>query len=1742
MKRLTPSIFLFLLAFTSAGQNWLNGVGGAGNDEALDITPDGQGGYILSGFYSFGVDFNGTLLNSVGEIDAFVARTNAAGDVVWVKQFGGTGSDAAYANDIDANGNIFVSGYFSGTMVVDGTTVVSNSGSQDAFLAKLDPAGDLLWIQTFGGNDHDFVYDLALDQLGNAIITGNFKETVTIGPDTYTSTINPDQNEPSYDIFVVKYDPSGSVIWSKHGQAVRDDRGTGLAINANNEIALIGQFSDTLTFSNMYVNQVYNTGFVMLLDSDGDELWMKKMSASVCIPYDIVFHQDSLMYITGDFTGQLAVFTTPLTTSTSSFQNKIFLLKMNTQGNLLWLENDGSDSPFSSRAVDVDAAGNAYLSGYFKCRLDEYSQQYGDGVFLSAGRRDVFIAKYSQQGTRLWERQFGGSGDDLAWDLTIQAADQPVIAGAFSKLFNAPDGGNFASTGWSNTQNLSGANPVSSNYCSDNDYGRFSTMQSTGHQDVLIAKPVDLSRQPYDFFQRSGSNCIRDFLTPCINGTCPDTILSCEPVDLSFASVTGSQGYIGPEYDLLWSTGSTDVGINNLASGTYWLQVDRADGCYSSSDTVVVIVHDTPATPLVSDDVIVNTNTASPERIFVCYPDSVQLEMSGVDTVNNYYGWSENGFIAHPFLDTTVASSGTYFAHHISPAGCKSSTPVLVYIDDWANEDTLDPHLLISFQGNWLDTDTLIACEGDEITYLLLDSAHYASVGLSMPYNSSEWTISFPDIPSTISYFDWEQNGAGDLDDWMMGSSFTANESSLVIIDVELIDHCNGDTSVYNLHREFYLDVTGFSVQEYGPHRMCPGDTVEIGISGGDHYNWSGGAFIPPDTLSSINALVAATYNWSASVDLPSGGQCTKTDTFIVRNLEAPDITMIPSHGTICPFDSVLMTAPPGTDYQWIGPNNAVIGSVQSIYATTPGFYFVQFINPGGCFLVSNEVEVRGFNSPYMFAEPQQTICEGGTVTLTVVANEGSILDWPGNLLDNVFEQDIYQAGYYEVTATFCGITDTVSVTVIDVSPEVDLNIAGFDTICAGEILNVEGPPGYYSYNWSTGSQDPDIEVTEAGMYFLTAENLNGCIGHSDTLFVEVLAAPDPPVLSDTTVCYAGAAISIALTNDPVYWFSQQLDSLGIQTQIMNNSVTASLAYYGAHYNGECFSVFDTASVSLFDGSILPQITGDQVLCAADSLHLEATASSVLTYSWILPDSTVVNGGQLALANPDSGTYLLLAAHPFCGVDTVSHSLAMVQTDAFAIDFTLGDSLNCAGDQVLVTVPGNFSTIEWQPSESISGSIIILEDELIWASIEDTNGCNLMTDTVDVQFREPPSAIILPTDTICEGTATNLSLSTQNDLLLDDGVELIPANNPFSTVILNSDTAYTFVLTDELGCESDPFTWNIEVTQTPEQLDVLGDTLLCDGDELLLSASPIGSGTIVFFDQFGDTLGLANSIGEFLIDSVWLGLPSGGAFATLDINGCVVESGLLEIEVLPIPESPVLIVSGNGCPGDTVLVHASDTAGLNHFWVGPNGFSSNEPLLTFDPIDPNEQGDYTLYVEQNICASDTSSVTIMLAPVPEVTLIPDSTICAGDFVELFLGQSYDQILWSTGEMTEMITVSDSGSYWVQVTNEFGCEASDTTLIQAVTCQVAVSNVITPNNDGFNDFFKLDAEGLVEVNVKIFNRLGRLIYRWDVVDGKWDGTIQNNGFNAQAGTYYFVGSYMDLSGESGVKKGFIQLMR
>ena len=1969
MKRLLP-LLLFFVTTNVLAQNWLKGIGGAGNDESFDITLTPNGNQVISGLFSYGVDFDVSVLSSVGETDAFVAYTDGLGNVIWVKQFGGTGADAAYANAVDGGGNVYVAGYYSGTMTVDGTTLSSTSASQDVFLAKLDPSGNLLWIRDFGGTDHDFLNDLAIDDNNNVVITGMFKQTVTIGSQTYNSVWDPEENESSYDIFIAKYDPNGTVLWSKHGQAKHEDRGMGLDINSDHEIVVIGQFSDTLIFDNVYNNQVYNSGFVMLLDSDGDELWMQKMSASVCIPYDVKFHEDSLIYVTGDFTGQLTVFTNPFTTTTSNFQNKIFVTKLDHLGNVIWLENDGSDSRLSSRGIAIDDDGNSYLSGYFQCRLDEYSQQYGEGVFYSAGRRDVFITRYSPDGVRDWEKHFGGHGDDVAWGVAISSENEPIITGAFSKLFNAPDGGDFLNTGWTPDPVPTPPNPPFLSFCNDSGYGDFATIESTGHQDILLAHPVDLNREPYDYFKRPfGGTCQRDQLMACINN-CSDTIEACEPVQLWASTYTGSSGYIGPRYNYLWSTGAVSNDIIAAQTNEYWLEVSRDDNCYVMTDTVTVIIHPFPSIPLVSDDVVVNTNAILPEPVFLCYPDTVLLQMSGVDTVNNYYGWQS----LNSQLDTSVTVSGLYTAHHVSPFGCEAENEIQVWIDDWANQDTLDPHLLWGTGSNSLgNSDTIYVCEDRTIYFLAIDSNYYQSVGLSMPYCSSDWNISFPGIPSNLNLFDWEQNGPGDLDDWMAGSSFIATESTWVIIDVEITDHCNGDTSTYMLHDEFYLDVSGFSVSEYGPGQMCPGDTVEIGVIGGDSVTWQGSNYTGPNNTHTLQVIGADLFYWVATFLTSSGGQCTETGSIEVENLEAPDLTMVPAHGTICPYDSVLITAPPGSDYIWIGPNNATVGSTQSIYATTPGFYFCQFINSDGCFLISNEVEVRGFNSPYIFAEPQQTICEGGTVTLSVVANEGSFLDWPDPLVDGVSEQDITMAGYYEVVVEFCDAYDTVGITVIDVSPEVELSIDGSITICDGEILEIDGPQGFYNYDWSTGSSDPAIEITTSGEYYLSAENFSGCIGYSDTLTVEVLAAPNPPILSDTIVCYNGSAVSYEVNGSAeVYWFNAQMDSLGILTSLVTNPVTSSTGYFGALFNGECYSLMDTASIELYEDALPPVISGTVTLCNSDTLHLTTLPSSVLDHTWVLPDGSTENGENLHLANPDTGVYVLQAEHPTCGTQSDSAFVSIIESDAYNLSILHGGLENCLGDTVVLGMEGSFSQVQWMPMNTYADTLVVLNPQQVWSSVVDTNGCNLLSDTVSIQFQAPPVALssssdticigdsalysisateqlllwesgafdsvynpfvtsqlyadtafifqlsdnlgcvsdtfswqvttipipasptilgdsslcpldtlqlstsvspdltyfwtlpdgsLLPTtnlsitnpdagiytltslhfvcyeqsdsisvelitpmeigisfmtgetlncegdtviltvsedqegvtwlpsmsqadsililesqtvaalvvdtngcsvltdsvelqfqslpvslpsefDTICSGSFTTYNPNTQLTLELWDGLGFSPAGVPLSSSVLTQDSMFTMILTDNLGCSSSPFSWSVEVIELPDSLSLLGTLELCEGDTLILEVDPANQGTVTIFDFDGNALGTVDATGVLKISNMQEGQLADGVYAILEVEGCELLSEAFEPEVLPIPEVPTISSSTYACPGDSLTIQPDLTTNLNFHWIGPGGFYSDQTSISFMPLDSVNQGVYSLVAQQSICYSDTNNIEVYLAPQPNIALLSDTVICVSDEIEIFLGQQYDEMVWSTGELTQTILVSDSGSYWVDVTNEFGCQDSDTTLVETTICVVSVSNVLTPNGDGVNDTFTLISEGMSEVRVKIFSRFGRLIHRWDTLDGEWNGTIQNNGLNAPEGTYYFVGEYKDVSGGVKIEKGYIYLIR
>jgi hypothetical protein len=147
-----------------------------------------MGDVYTTGIFQDTIDFNpGTgvaNLSAVGEEDVFILKLDANGNFLWAKSFGGIEMDQGYSIAIDAEGNVYTTGYFIDTVDFDpgtGVTNLSAVGGKDIFILKLDPNGNFVWAKSFGGIEG---IGIAIDGMGNVITTGYFSDTVDFDPGT----------------------------------------------------------------------------------------------------------------------------------------------------------------------------------------------------------------------------------------------------------------------------------------------------------------------------------------------------------------------------------------------------------------------------------------------------------------------------------------------------------------------------------------------------------------------------------------------------------------------------------------------------------------------------------------------------------------------------------------------------------------------------------------------------------------------------------------------------------------------------------------------------------------------------------------------------------------------------------------------------------------------------------------------------------------------------------------------------------------------------------------------------------------------------------------------------------------------------------------------------------------------------------------------------------------------------------------------------------------------------------------------------------------------------------------------------------------------------------------------------------------------------------------------------------------------------------------------------------------------
>lgn len=233
---------VFIVKYNNNGDvQWgVTGGGISSGEQANDVVVDIAGNIYVTGIYSDSAIFGGTTLNGNGGTEIFIVKYDPNGNLVWARTAGGSKTDDGSGIALDGLGHLYVAGRFDSAAIFGSTNLLS-AGGYDAFLAKYDTSGNLIWVKIGGGAGEDNLKDIVCDSEGNILGTGYFTNQATFGTIPLTAV-------GGRDIFFIKYDPSGNVIWAKTAGGSDTDEGSRVCVDLGNNLISTGFFNATAFF------------------------------------------------------------------------------------------------------------------------------------------------------------------------------------------------------------------------------------------------------------------------------------------------------------------------------------------------------------------------------------------------------------------------------------------------------------------------------------------------------------------------------------------------------------------------------------------------------------------------------------------------------------------------------------------------------------------------------------------------------------------------------------------------------------------------------------------------------------------------------------------------------------------------------------------------------------------------------------------------------------------------------------------------------------------------------------------------------------------------------------------------------------------------------------------------------------------------------------------------------------------------------------------------------------------------------------------------------------------------------------------------------------------------------------------------------------------------------------------------------------------------------------------------------
>ena len=411
------------LSHAQCAFEWGRQVGAESNTECTGAGIDARGNIYATGNFTDTARFDAATLIAAGNFyNPFIAKYAPGGNLLWARNV--EGARLSYGVAVGGDGSACITGYF-GDYAIVGSDTLESHGRQDIYIAKYDGDGNPLWGRGLGGDSLDAARAIATDRAGNIYIAGQFAHQI----DAKTLQIG---SRGGNDILIAKYDANGELLWARSAGGSGDDRGYAIGADDAGNVYVSGMFeveaifgADTLrSFEDAF------TTFIVRLDSNGGFVWARSPGGfSTSIGRSLAADGRGNVYVAGELEGE-AIF--GLDTLASHGGRDMFVVRLDTAGEIIWGRNGGGTWHDGAHGVAIDSSGRIFCTG--SAADPAFGPLYfeDDSIIATYGS-EVFVAGYDSSGRFLCGVTAGGASGDLGQGIASARNGDIYIAGAFTE-------------------------------------------------------------------------------------------------------------------------------------------------------------------------------------------------------------------------------------------------------------------------------------------------------------------------------------------------------------------------------------------------------------------------------------------------------------------------------------------------------------------------------------------------------------------------------------------------------------------------------------------------------------------------------------------------------------------------------------------------------------------------------------------------------------------------------------------------------------------------------------------------------------------------------------------------------------------------------------------------------------------------------------------------------------------------------------------------------------------------------------------------------------------------------------------------------------------------------------------------------------------------------------------------------------------------------------------------------------